>query len=84
MDAKPSRKALEGALKAAGSAHHDYEQNALGGTVDEQWAGFYSAYVLGRLGDFVTTSVLVGFLEDAPEDGNWAGSTAEFILDNLR
>ena len=83
MDAKPSRKALEDALKAAGSAHHDYEQNALGGTRDERWAGFYGAYVLGRLGDFVTPSVLVGFLEDAPDDGDWAVSAAEYILDNL-
>ena len=84
MDATLSRKALEGALKDAGSAHHDYEQKALGGMRDEQWAGFYSAYVLGRLGGFVTTSVLVGFLEDAPEDGDWAVSAAEYILDNLR
>jgi hypothetical protein len=83
MDATLSRKALEEALKAAGSAHHDYEQNALGGTRDEHWTGFYSAYVLGRLGDFVTTSVLVGLLEDAPEDGDWAVSAAEYILDNL-
>jgi hypothetical protein len=84
MNATLSRKALEGALKAAESAHHDYEQNALGGTRDEHWAGFYGAYVLGRLGDFVTTSVLVGLLEDAPEDGDWAVSAAEYILDNLR
>ncbi len=83
MDATLSRKALEGALKAAGSAHHDYEQNALGGTRDEHWAGFYSAYVLGRLGDFVTTSVLVELLEDAPKDGDWAVSTAKYILDSL-
>jgi len=84
MDAKPSRKALEEALNAAGIAHHDYEQNALGGMRDEQWAVFYGAYVLGRLGYFVTTSVLIGFLEDAPQDGDWAVSAAEYILDNLR
>ena len=84
MDVKPSRKALEGALNAAGSAHHDYEQNTLGGMRDEQWAGFYGAYVLGRLDNFVTTSVLVGLLEDAPEDGDWAVSAAEYILENLR
>jgi len=83
MNAKPSRKALVDALKAAGSTHHDYEQNALGGTRDEQWAGFYGAYVLGRLGDFVTPSELVGYLEDAPDDGDWAVSAAEYILDNL-
>jgi len=84
MDATPSRKALEETLNAAGSAHHNYEQNTLGGTRDEQWAGFYSAYVLGRLGDFVTASVLVELLEDAPEDDDWAVSAAEYILTNLR
>ncbi len=83
MDAIPSRKTLEVVLNAAGTAHHEYEQNALGGTRDKHWAGFYSAYVLGRLGGFVTPSVLVGFLEDAPEDGDWAVSAAEYILDNL-
>ena len=83
MDATPSRKALEETLNAAGSAHHDYEQNTLGGTRDEQWAGFYGAYVLGRLGNFITISVLVRFLEDAPDDGDWAVSAAEYILDNL-
>ncbi len=84
MDATPSRKTLAEALNAAGIAHHDYEQNALGGTRDEHWAGFYGAYVLGRLGGFVTASVLVGFLEDAPEDGDWAVSAAEYILDTLK
>jgi hypothetical protein len=84
MDTIPSRKALEAALNAAGSAHHDYELNALGGTRDEQWAGFYGAYVLGRLGNFVTPSVLVGLLEEVPDDGDWAVSAAEYILDNLR
>ena len=83
MDATPSSKALEAVLKAAGSAHHDYEQNALGGTRDERWAEFYGAYVLGRLGDFVTPSELVGYLEDAPDDGDWAVSAAEYILDIL-
>lgn len=38
---------LRDALSAAGGAHHDYETNFLRGTRDEQWAGWYAAYVLG-------------------------------------
>ncbi len=47
----PTEQQLSETLTAAGSAHHDYESNFLGGARDEQWAGWYSAYVLGRLGD---------------------------------
>ena len=43
---------LAAVLSAAGSAHHEYEQTALKGVRDELWAGFYAAFVLGRLGDF--------------------------------
>jgi len=40
---------LENALSDAGDSHHDYELKKLNGVYDEQWAGWYSAYVLGRL-----------------------------------
>ena len=74
---------LESALSAAGSAHHEYEQNTLNGVRDEMWPGFYTAYVLGRLGDFAPACVLSGLLECAPSDENWAASTAEYILQQL-
>lgn len=83
MDKPPSREKLAQALGAAGSAHHDYEQNALAGVRDEQWAGFYAAYVLGRLGDFATPSSLVGWLERAPSDDDWAESAADYVLEQL-
>ena len=67
------------ALKAAGSAHHEYETNALSGQRDEQWAGWYAAYVLGRLGDFVAPTTLSNWLEQAPGSGNWAQTAAEYI-----
>ena len=78
-----SQQDLEAALRAAGSAHHDYEQNTLSGTRDEYWPGFYAAYVLGRLGDFVTPSSLVPWLENAPESDDWAAAAAAHVLVQL-
>ncbi len=78
-----SQQNLEAALKAAGSAHHDYEQNTLSGIRDEYWPGFYAAYVLGRLGDFVAPSSLVPWLENAPEHEDWAAAAAAHVLAQL-
>lgn len=83
MNRIPPKSELQEALSAAGSAHHDYELNALKGVRDEQWAGFYAAYVLGRLGDFATPSALSGWLEHAPGGNNWAAGAAEFVLQEL-
>ena len=76
---RPTTASLIQALKAAGSAHHDYESNALNGQHDEQWPGWYAAYVLGRLGDFVTPTVLAQWLEEAPGSDNWAETAAGYI-----
>jgi hypothetical protein len=69
VEKPPSREKLAQALGA--------------GVRDEQWAGFYAAYVLGRLGDFATPSSLVGWLERAPSDDDWAESAAEYVLAQL-
>jgi hypothetical protein len=58
-------------LSAAGSAHHEYEQTALKGVRDELWAGFYAAFVLGRLGDFTAASRLAALLEAVDAPSNW-------------
>lgn len=76
----PTMEELTEALAAAGSAHHEYEQTALKGERDEEWAAFYTAYVLGRLGDFVKPSVLSGLLTEAPLTDNWAESAAAHVL----
>lgn len=79
----PTHNQLQQALAAAGSAHHDYETNALNGERDELWPGFYAAYVLGRLGDFATATMLSRLLADVPAEGDWASSTATYVLDSL-
>jgi len=79
----PSRENLAEALGHAGSAHHEYEQVTLGGTRDEQWSGFYAAFVLGRVGDFAAPSALSQWLEEAPSGEEWASSAADFVLVRL-
>ena len=80
---RPGEQQLREALKAAGSAHHEYEQGYLGGERDEAWPGWYAAYVLGRLGDFATPSELTRWLEEAPADDDWSESAAAFVLERL-
>lgn len=76
----PSQDELAQALAAAGSAHHDYEQVSLRGKRDELWSGFYAAYALGRLGDFVPPSALSSWLEEAPAGDHWPTSAAAHVV----
>jgi hypothetical protein len=71
---------LAAALGDAAEAHHEFEEHALGGERDEQWAGFYAAFVLGRLGPFTTPSRLAAVLAevDAPDD--WAPAAARHVV----
>lgn len=55
---------------------------ALGGERDELWAGFYAAYVLGRLGDFITPTALAQILE-AVDGDPWADAAADEIIVEL-
>ena len=80
----PSDSAIAEALAAAGSAHHEYEQTALKGVRDELWAGFYAAFVLGRLGDFTAASRLAALLEEVDAPSNWSQAAAEHVATRLR
>jgi hypothetical protein len=84
MTGMPKVKELSEALSAAGSAHHEYEQTVLHGVRHEEWALFYAAYVLGRLGDFVQPSILTRLLAEAPLTENWAESAAAHVLMEIR
>ena len=79
MQEIPSHDALAAALRAAGAAHHEYETRFLDGVRDEQWPGWYAAYVLGRLGDFATPTHLAGWLEEAALEGDWAANAAALV-----
>ena len=80
----PSRALLETALAAADAAHDEYERVVLKGVSDNQWSGFYTAYVLGRLGEFATASRLAALIEEVEADANWTETAAEYVLMKLR
>jgi predicted GNAT family acetyltransferase len=71
-------------LSAAGSAHHEYQQNALKGVRGELWAGFYAAVVLGLLGDFTEASRPAALLEEVDAPSNWSEAAAEHVTTTLR
>lgn len=75
----PSVSDLVTALKGAATAHHDYETNHLGGARDEHWAGWYAAYVLGRLGDFIGPTALTEMLIESPNERDWVRAAAEHV-----
>ncbi len=83
MVTKPIEQELGETLSEAGLAHHDYESNFLGGVRDDRWSGWYSAYVLGRHGEFTTPSCLTRWLEEVPGDGDWPKIAAAHIISNL-
>ena len=78
----PTKSELQEALSAASSAHHEFQQNYLSGIKDEYWAEWYSAYVLGRLGEFTTPSLLTKWLEGAQNQGDW-DEAADYIIGRL-
>ncbi len=80
---QPEFSELAAALKAAGSAHHEYQQTVLNGVFDEQWPMFYAAFVLGRVGEFTRPSVLTSWLMESPTDGVWADVAAKHVINCL-
>jgi uncharacterized protein len=80
----PLASAITETLSAAASAHHEYEQTALKGVRDDLWAGFYAAFVLGRLGDFTAASRLAALLEEVDAPSNWSQAAAEHVATTLR
>lgn len=80
---KISQDELAKALSEAGHAHHDYEQEILGGKRDELWPGFYAAFALGRLGNFAAPSVLSSWLGQVPITEQWSSSAADYVLERM-
>ena len=80
----PSHDVLASTLAAAAVAHEEYERAVLKGVVDANWAGFYAAYVLGRLGDFVPASRLAVLLSEVEDSDDWDETAADHVLMKLR
>ena len=83
MNTELTLSSLQNALSAASECHYDYELNILNGEPDKKWAGWYAAYVLGRLGNFVSPATLTQWLEDTPNEDNWSALAASYILKQL-
>ena len=83
MNQQPQFLELAAALRAAGSAHHEFEQTVLNGIFDEQWPMFYAAFVLGRLGEFTTPSALTSWLKEVPTDGVWTEMAAKHLINRM-
>ena len=79
----PTIEELKTTLKAAGEAHHEYESSYLKGVRDEAWAGWYAAFVIGRLGSFTTPSQLTDLLAATPSAEDWFSAAAEHVLSHI-
>ena len=67
---------IENVLDEVQQLHHEYETNSLNGERDENWAGFYAAYIIGELGMITEPSRLVTTLKQFDELG-YADCTIE-------
>ena len=75
----PTQEDIYHTLLAAAKAHHEYQDNILGGVRHEQWAGWYAACVVGRLGEFTTPSQLSHWLDEVNEEKSWFRKAAEYV-----
>lgn len=77
----PTIEELESVLDEAASSHHQFQTVYLKGVCDENWASYYSAFVLGRLENLdITPSELCGVLSGVTDD-NWTTGAAKAIRD---
>ena len=83
MTSLPTIVQIQEALLSAGKTHHEFQENFLNGVRHEQWAIWYSAYVLGRLGNFTTATLLTQWLEEVSNKEEWFKKAAEHILHKL-
>ena len=77
----PTKSQLITALSQAGELHHAYEKAHLDGNCDQNWSGFYAAYLFGRYGGFHKIGALADQLEKVPVSANWAEDAAESVLE---
>ncbi|MEJ0013532.1 MAG: hypothetical protein WDM94_13110 [Bauldia sp.] len=80
----PDRDTLADALAIADAVHEEYERSALKGMGDDKWPGFFAAFVIGRLGEFVAASRLALLLEEVEESEEWPRVAADYVLMKLR
>lgn len=83
MATNPTRQELLKTLIAAARAHHEFQTNYLNGVRHEQWAWWYAAYVLGRLDEFTTPSLLTAWLAEVSDEKSWFKTAAGHVSAKL-
>lgn len=80
-------------LAEASAAHNEHEQRELGGVYDQEWPGWYSAYLVEHgigdlLGEAITVAHLTGLLarydkeySTQPQPESWPDYYAAQLLD---
>lgn len=84
MNAIPTEEQLIKTLYDAAKVHHEFQSNFLDGVRHQQWAWWYSAYVLGRLGDFTTATLLTEWLDEVAEEKPWFKKAAAHIVSRIK
>jgi hypothetical protein len=83
MASIPTKKEILRTLAAAARTHHEFQENSLNGIRHEGWAWWYAAYILGRLGEFTTPTLLTKWLEEIDDAKNWFKAATEHISLNI-
>ena len=76
-----TRSELSQLLAEVWASHGEFQRVYLEGVRDDLWAGWYAAYMIGRLGPIMPPSRLALLLEsvDAPLD-DWTDAAAAALL----
>jgi hypothetical protein len=84
MSNLPTHEELSALLSETWNSHSEFQEVYLKGVHDEMWAGWYAAYVIGRLGEITTPSKLTQLLEavDANHE-SWTDAAAAHVLKAL-
>ncbi|MDZ7705654.1 MAG: hypothetical protein U5L04_14360 [Trueperaceae bacterium] len=96
MTSESQRDEIAAMLSRAGEAHHRYEQSELGGQRDEEWAQWYTDWLLEHgLSQTLAPSVSAEQIRDIlaessntpaseADEVGWAEQTAQRMLDTSR
>jgi hypothetical protein len=84
MTSIPTEQQIKQALVDAAKAHHEFQENYLAGVRHEQWPFWYAAFVIGRLGKFISPTRLTRLLEEAPDNHHWFRGAAKYISENIK
>ncbi len=81
MSKLPSQGELSALLAETWESHREFQEVYLKGVRDELWAGWYAAYLIGRLGPIMPPSRLAMLLESVDADHDvWTDVAAEKLL----